>query len=180
MLAEVQMFIDETSADTGLMLHENLLEYMAMVEYLQSHANTNFETIKRNQQKLSILKDSLNGYLAQTAVANEELLMAMSYSNQSLEIANLAGSLQSNLSAAESSLYWLGERVEVFDKELYNGILYTDELMAHLEMLDETLTAFNGQLQSISVLSEMVENSTTEVQKQANYLLRNVETITVR
>ena len=158
------------------MIYSDILEYAALLQDLQSQANINLETIIANQQKLLELKATVNWYSNKTATAKEELSNHFANSNLSIEI---GVSALGNLSAIEASLDLLENKINEFD----NGVdenMNLEDLLMQLEMLDTTLVTFSQQLHSLSMLSEAAENSTIVVQKQADNVHRNTETIKVQ
>ncbi len=174
MLTEIQAFLTEDVSTN--MIYSDILEYEALLQDLQARANINFETIIANHQKLLELKASVNGYSNKTATAKGELTSHLVNSNLSIEI---GVSTIGKLSAIEMSLDFLENKIDEFDNGV-DGNMNLEELLMQLEMLDNTLVTFSQQLHSLSMLSEAGENSTIEVQKQADNVHRNTETIKVQ
>ncbi len=167
------------SKDTDtLNLHSNISAYKALIETLQLQANTSFEVILLNQKNAIELKAMVDS-LMQSIDTKEQLIEALNDSNTSIEIAKMSIFLGENISAVSSSLEQLEHGVDEFFEEFLIEIVDMDELVIKLEILDQTLDSFNSQLKSLTMISEVFENSALEVKEQADNVFRNVEIIKV-
>ena len=175
---EIMTFIEED--ENAMNLYSNISAYRLLIKELQLHANASYDLIVMNQEKVLMLNASVNGYINQTMMANENLLVGADISNRSIEVAQMANSVEQEISAVKASLYLLEKDLDEFDEKLYEEIADVDVLVMQLEILNQTLADVNLQLELISVLSEMLENSTMKVKEQSEKVLHDVEIIEVQ
>ena len=160
-------------------ISQNISEIFAMIEILKSQATSSFETTVKNQKEIIVLHANAKSLLNDTTMADQVLLEAIYNSNFSIELVQMTNSIAKELSPIKTTLALAEKKVDIFQTGILDGMIDVEEIAAELEILDETLATFNLQLKSISMLSEVLENATTRVKEQVQYLSDNIKIITV-
>ncbi len=160
-------------------ISQNISKLFLMIKILESQATSSFENIVRNQMELMALHANAKSLVNETTRADQSLQEAINNNSLSLELAQMAKSIANELSPINTSLVVAENKINSFEMGVINGMIDIDEIVAELEMLDDTLATFTIQLKSISVLADVLENATTSVREQAISLSDNIKMITV-
>ena len=159
--------------------NQNISAFFAVIQSLNSQVVKSNGTIVKNQIEVMALHASTVYLQNSTAMGNEALEFALNKSNLSIELVQMTQSVATEISSVNTMLSLTEKRVDDFESGLVEETFDMDELVEELEMLNQVLANFNVQLMSISMLSEMLENSTTSVREEAETVQNSIENFKV-
>lgn len=161
-------------------IHQNITNLVKLAEMLQSQAMASNQTISDNQQDILMLQAIVSALSVNVSADNQALQAAWSSNNASKNQSQMAASFAMEISSVNTDLMLVEKKVDDFESKLLDEKMDMEELVEELNMLDQTLAAFNQQLLLLSGLSQVLENSAVAVEMQASKLLTNTNTLMVK
>ena len=174
-LENVTIFLSETSFEEIDGISNSLITLSMTIGALKTQATINYETIEKNQMKISAFQSIVDSLKKNVSIANDGLSLASNTSEYSINLKQMATNITSELSEVNSVLMKAEQRVGDFQSGLIKGQIDMNEIINEIDMLDATLEAFNAQLLSISLLSQKLENSTTTIKRDADSIYEDVK-----